>query len=126
MSLRRQALSGWLAVAAFAVAAEDRAPPPVVAANLFPVQTWVPSPPPVLPRKPEPPKAPPLPFTYLGQLQEGGRIVLFLGRGQNTLIVRGGDTVEGAYRVEQITPARATFVYLPLDESQHLSLRTQP
>lgn len=126
MSLRRRALAGWLAVAAFAVAAQERAPCPVVTANLFPAQTWLPPPAPVVPRKPEPPRAPPLPFAYLGQLQEGDRIAIFLGLGQSTHIVRGGDTVAGAYRVEQITPERATFVYLPLNESQHLTLRTRP
>jgi hypothetical protein len=107
-----------------AAAEPTTAPCTVVAANLFPSRSWLPPPPP--PRKPEPPKAPPLPFTYMGQLQEEGGIALFLGRDKRTLIVRRGDLVEGSYRVEDVTPLRATFVFLPLDQRQHLTLRTRP
>jgi hypothetical protein len=96
----------------------------VASANLFPVQNWLPPPPP--PRKPEAPKAPPLPFKYLGQLQEDRGIALFLQRGNMTLVVRAGETVEGSYRVEKVIPTQATFIYLPLNESQQLPLRTQP
>ena len=99
-------------------------PCPAAAANLFSARAWLPPPPP--PRKPEPPRAPPLPFTYMGQLEEEGGIALFLGRDKRTLVVRRGDLIESSYRVEEVTPRRATFVFLPLDERQHLTLRTRP
>jgi hypothetical protein len=96
---------------------------PVAVANLFPVQTWVPPPP---PHKPEQPKAPPLPFKYLGQLQEAMGIVLFLEHGKLTLVARAGETVAGNWRIEKITPTQAVFNYQPLDQSQTLTLRTSP
>jgi hypothetical protein len=124
MTLLLRAFAGFLVfIAALAVAAPDQASRPVAAANLFPAQNWLP--PPVI-RKPEPPKAPPLPFKYLGQLQEDRGIALFLERGNMTLVVRAGETVDGAYHVEKVTPTQATFIYLLLNESQQLALRTQP
>lgn len=98
-------------------------PCPVAAANLFAARSWQPPPP---PRKLEPPKAPPLPFTYLGQLEEESGIALFLGRGESNLIVRRGDLIDNKYRVEDVTPVRATFVFLPLKQAQHLTLRARP
>jgi len=113
-----------IAAAAVAPAAAEPAPCPVAASNLFAARSWLPPPPP--PRKPEPPKAPPLPFSYVGQLEEAGGIALFLGRDKRTLIVRRGDVIEGAYRVEEVTPSRATLIFLPLGQQQHLTLRTRP
>lgn len=96
----------------------------VAAANLFRAQSWQPPPPP--PPPPEKPKAPPLPFTYLGHLVEDRGVALFLGRQQQTLIVRAGDTIDGTYRVDAITAQRAVFTYLPLDVQQPLILRNRP
>lgn len=96
----------------------------VTTANLFPSQTWQPPPPP--PSRPKPPEAPPLPYTYLGQLAEEGGITLFLGRQQRTLIVRAGDILDGSYRIDAVTPQRALITYLPLDIQQSLNLRNTP
>lgn len=106
------------------VAAADTSSCPAAAANLFAVQSWQPPPPP--PPPPEKPKAPPLPFRYLGQLGEGDDITLFLGRQQITLIVHAGDVIDGTYRVDSITPQRAEFTYLPLGSQQPLVLRNRP
>jgi hypothetical protein len=125
--MRRLAMIAVLLTPAIVVAADgggDRSLCPVAAANLFKARSWLPPPP--LPPKPPPPKAPPLPFVYLGQMEEGGRIALFLGRAQGTLIVRAGDGIDGLYRVEEVLPTRATFVYLPLNEQQQLTLRSRP
>jgi hypothetical protein len=125
------ALAGAFAAHAGATAPSDAAmaeppsePCPVAAANLFAGRSWLPPPPP--PRKPEPPKAPPLPFTYLGQLEEEGSIAVFLRRGDSNLVVRRGDVIDNKYRVDDVTPMRATFVFLPLKQAQHLTLRTRP
>jgi hypothetical protein len=98
----------------------------IAAADLFPAQSWQPPPPAPVRRAPEPPQAPPLPFTYLGQISDGGSIMLFLGRQQSTLIVRAGDIIDGSYRVETINPQRAVLTYLPLDIRQSLTLRNRP
>lgn len=96
----------------------------VTTANLFPSQTWQPPPPP--PSRPKPPEAPPLPYTYLGQLAEEGGITLFLGRQQRALVVRAGDILDGSYRIDAVTPQRALITYLPLDIQQSLNLRNTP
>jgi hypothetical protein len=118
---------GLMLTCACAVMAQEPSTCPAAVANLFPVQSWQPPPPPPPPpRKPEPPKAPPLPFKYLGQLQEDRGIVLFLEHGKLTLVARAGETVAGNWRIEKITPTQAVFNYQPLDQSQTLTLRTRP
>ncbi len=77
------------------------------------------NPPKALP--PPPPQAPPLPFRYLGKLIEDGRTTAFIVSGERNLIVREGDTLQGAYRVERIEDQSMTFTYLPLKQSQMLS-----
>ena len=103
---------------------QDKPVCPVAAANLFRAQSWLPPPSP--PPPPPAPKAPPLPFVYLGQIDEGDRIAVFLGQQQRTLIVRSGDAIDGNYRIESVTPTSATFIYLPLGEQQQLMLRSKP
>ena len=118
-------ITRWLFAGLFvAFAPGVGATPPAAPANLFPAQSWLPPPPP--PPKPPPPQAPPLPFKYLGQLQDGRDIVLFLDHGAQTLLARVGDTLDGRYRIDAINPRQATFTYLPLNQTQTLTLRTRP
>lgn len=88
--------------------------------DLFPPRSWRPPPPP--PAKPPPPSAPPLPFQYMGKLEEGGQTLVFLSQQQRTLAVRQGETVDGVYRVDRISPESIVFVYLPLKQKQSLQL----
>lgn len=128
MMMRTWMLTKCVVVAVICPLATQAEPAcPVAAANLFPVQSWLPPPPPPPPpRKPEPPRAPPLPFKYLGQLQEGNDVALFLQRGELNFVVRAGETVDGVWRIEKITPTQAVFNYQPLDQTQTLTLRTRP
>jgi hypothetical protein len=88
------------------------------AADAFAPRNWPPPPPP--PPTPEPPMAPPLPFKYLGKVMQEGEVMAFLGQGARTHLARAGDTLAD-YKVEEITTAEMTFVYLPLNEKQRLS-----
>lgn len=45
---------------------------------------------------------PPLPFTYVGKLVEGGQRYAVLSRDQSVVVVRPGDSVGGRYRVEAV------------------------
>jgi hypothetical protein len=63
---------------------------------------------------PPPPAGPAL--SYLGKRQDEQGWQVYLGRGDQTLIVREGDTVEGSYRVESIRPPTLT---LSRDEQRH-------
>ncbi|MCK9990400.1 MAG: hypothetical protein WA112_10265 [Rugosibacter sp.] len=88
------------------------------AVDLFAPRDWQPPPPP--PPKAAAPTAPPLPFRYLGKVLEGGEVLAFLGQGTRTYLLRRGDVL-AEYKIEDITPAEMTFVYLPLNEKQHLT-----
>lgn len=105
-----------------------RSPPERVQADPFAQRSWdmaardearrnAPPPPP-----PPAPKAPPLPYTYLGKAIEGGKLTVFLSRGENTYIARAGDTLDGAYRVERLDDRAIVFRYLPLGQRQDLAL----
>lgn len=87
---------------------------PVV--DLFASRDWSP-PAPVAPPPPLPPPvrlvpaAPPAPqFTYLGKRRDEQGWQVYLGRGELSLIVREGETIEGGYRVESIRPPALTLV----------------
>lgn len=67
---------------------------------------------------PPPPSAPPLPFVYMGKLIAEGDLSIFLLQGERNLIVREGDTIDSLYRVERISDAGVTLLYLPLNQRQ--------
>lgn len=88
--------------------------------GLFASRSWVPPPPAAPPQ--EKPTAPPLSFVYLGKVQEQGNWKVFLGREDSTWVLKTGDQLGDAYRVESITPPTMTLRYLPLNEPQTLSI----
>ncbi len=97
------------------------------ARDVFPALSWTPPPPkPDQPARPLPPMAPPLPFVYLGKKQEAGVWEAYLGRGEEVFIVREGMLLEGRYRVQAINPPNLTLTYLPLKQSQTLSIGGAP
>lgn len=90
-------------------------PPPPKALRATRVETVVAPPPP-------PPQAPPLPFTYLGRLDEGDRTTVFLAGPAQDHAVTAGQVIDGVYRVDEITPQRVVVTYLPLGQQQSLSI----
>lgn len=79
--------------------------------------TWYVAPPPPPTEKP---RAPRLPFKYLGRLVEDGSVRVFLSDQDRHLIVKSGEVVNGSYKVEKIGDGQIVFVYLPLKERQVL------
>ena len=70
-----------------------------------------------------PPEAPPLPFRYLGKVEEPGQTpVVFLVRDNLVLAVRPGDTIDRAYRVVRLNKDKVLFLYRPLKIEQALSM----
>lgn len=92
--------------------------------DLFAIRTWSPPPPPAPPppEAPTSPVAPPLPYVYVGKKQEGQSWEVYLVRGEQTFIVRDGQTIEGQYKVEHIAPPMLTLTYLPLGQAQSLAI----
>lgn len=72
-----------------------------------------------MPRKPVMPKAPPLPFSYLGKMFDGEETLVFVSQGQRSHLLREGDVLE-QYKVADISSEEITFVYTPLNEKQRL------
>lgn len=93
--------------------------------NIFAARSWyVPPPPPkpTRPLPPPPPTAPPMPFAYIGKLEEEGRTMIFLSRQGVNYSVKQGDQIEGTYRVEEISPHAVILTYLPLNIRQTLPI----
>lgn len=94
----------------------------------FAGKSWYvpPPPPPPQPKVAQeapPPTAPPLPFRYMGRMQEeDGQAMVYLTQGTRAYSVSQGDTIDGTYRVESISPAQVTLVYLPLNIRQRLNI----
>lgn len=94
--------------------------------NAFPTRDWTPPPPPPppapLPLPPAPPQAPPIPFIYLGKINQDKQWSVFLGQQDRTYSVIVGDKIGHEYKVESIAPPVMTLLYLPLKQSQSISI----
>ncbi|WP_349573222.1 hypothetical protein [Azotobacter salinestris] len=105
-------------------------------ADLFAARSWrAPSPrrplgegPPVAvaPLPPPAPEAPPLPFEFIGRLDDSVHLRAFLLRDDRVHTVQAGDVIDGTYRVEKIAGDELTLVYLPLNQTQSLSVGDRP
>lgn len=112
----------------------ERNAAPQAAADAFAVRDWTPPPPPAPPQQaaapaepPPPPQAPPLPFKYLGRLEESPeRTVWYLGQGERLLVVSTGDVIDKTYRVEGFEAGQLRFTYLPLKTPQSLLVGGAP
>jgi hypothetical protein len=101
--------------------------------DAFAAHSWQPPPPPPRPKliapepeladpPPPPPAAPPLPFTFLGAFEAGGKRVLYIVEGDKVHAVSEGEIVNELYQVEAVGADEMVFVYLPLKLKQTLSL----
>lgn len=97
------ALRGWEAPKPALIVA----PPPIVLA---------PAPVPVAP------VVPPLPFRYLGRMDGLDGEVLYLGRGDQTLVVRVNDVLDGEYRLVAASARQLEFQHLATGTRRTLDL----
>ncbi|MEK6537156.1 MAG: hypothetical protein AABZ63_06700 [Actinomycetota bacterium] len=107
----------------------DRTKVEETAVNLFASKNWANSPPtragtltPVTPVPPPAPSAPPLPFSYVGKLMDGDKLVIFLSRKDTKYSVSAGDVIDSSYHVEQVSESGVVFTYLPLNVKQTLTI----
>jgi hypothetical protein len=96
--------------------------------DMFKAHSWFIAPPPTLAVPlAQPvvalPTAPPLPFTYLGTVQDDGKTVVFLAKGQRLYTVHKGGVFDGQYRLEDESSDRIELVYLPLNVKQTLVIK---
>lgn len=89
--------------------------------NPFNAKSWYVPPPPPPPAPPPKPTAPPLPFKYIGKLEEaGGTWTIYLSKGEQSFAVRKGDTFDAVYRIDDWENGNLVIVYLPLSIKQYL------
>lgn len=97
------------------------------ASHTFKAISWyVPPPPPPPPKPlppppPPPPTAPPMPFSFLGRYEEGGKLIILLVRSDRIYTVSEGDVIDNTYRVEHLTSGQLELTYLPLNIKQTIS-----
>ena len=115
-----QALNGGEAINTQSIETPQRLSP--MAANLFAVHSWQP---PAPKQVVQAPKAPALPFKYMGQMVQDGETVVILDQASLTHLARKGQVI-GSYRVDNIGARDISFVYLPLSETQRLTFGTTP
>lgn len=116
-----------------------RAAPTGTPLDAFAPRSWA-RPPPPLPAPapvaaveappPPPPQAPPLPFKYLGRLEEApGATRWYLLAGERLVVASVGDEIDGRYRVDGVSadqPLLLRFTYLPLAQAQTLAIGVPP
>jgi pyruvate/2-oxoglutarate dehydrogenase complex dihydrolipoamide acyltransferase (E2) component len=114
---------------------QERVVPGAKATDAFTAKSWVvapppppPAPPPAPPPPPPPPQAPPLPFKYLGMLQEEttDRAIWYLLQGDRLIVVPTNEVIGATYRVDGMEGGRLRFTYLPLDQQQTLAIGGSP
>ncbi len=68
------------------------------------------------------PSVPPMPFQFVGKLDDHSDLQVFLQSGEKIYVVRKGDVIDDIWRIERISDVELSFVYLPLHLSQTLSV----
>jgi hypothetical protein len=97
----------------------------------FAPKGWLPPPPPAPPplqvalaaAPPPPPTAPPVPFRFVGLIEEkSSKPAAFIAKGDALFVVHVGDVVESTYRVESFNSAQVVVTYLPLQQRQTIEV----
>ncbi|WDY60106.1 hypothetical protein [Pseudomonas sp. PSKL.D1] len=103
--------------------------------NLFPTQQWTKpqtlatvteQPAIATPVAAAAPTAPALPFQFVGRIGDRDDLQIFLQSGEKLYVVRQGDVIDDTYRLVRVSASELDLVYLPLHQSQTLSVGSAP
>ena len=72
------------------------------------------------------PTAPELPFQFVGRMGDRDDLQIFLQSGEKLYVVRKGDVIDSTYRLDRVSANELDLVYLPLHQSQTLSVGSAP
>lgn len=75
---------------------------------------------------PSPAGPPPLPFVFVGAIEDGGRRTAILMEGPQVLLVEARQRIDTRYRVERVSATNIEFTYLPLEQKQVLDIAGVP
>ena len=127
--------TGTVGAAEPVVAALAAKGPEQASRDLFPTQQWskpqalatvTEQPVAVAPIVAAAPTAPELPFQFIGRMGNDNDLQIFLQSGEKLYVVRKGDVIEDTYRLERVSASELHLVYLPLHQSQTLSVGSAP
>lgn len=96
--------------------------------DIFAAKSWAPPPPKVVIAPPPPPpppvapSAPPMPYKFIGKMDDATSLKAFLNRGDRVYVVSVGEVLDNTYRVESIKSGQMILIYMPLNVSQTLSV----
>ncbi len=93
--------------------------------DLFVSRSWSPPLPPT--RVPPPavavtPRAPALPFVFIGKTFDGSTWEVYVAQGEKSHVLREGGLIDNTYRVDKIAPPLLSVTYLPLGQAQTLAI----
>jgi hypothetical protein len=78
--------------------------------------------PPVKEARREKPVPPPLPYIYMGKMNDKNGLVVFLTRNEKLYVIRSPEQIDPDYRIDVINPPLMELTYLPLNEKQILNI----
>lgn len=112
------------AFASRSFAAPPPPPPPRAVAPVAPPVVEVAPPPP----PPAPPPVPPLPYRFVGLLDEAqpGGARVFLAVGDKLLVAGPGDVLDGGFRLDEIRATELVFTHVQLGRTVRLPLAGVP
>lgn len=109
----------WPAPTAEASAAWGPAAPDVEATAAAPVLPTTAAP----AAEPAEPAVPPLPYQWIGTLDDGDRPQALLAGGSRMLALHAGEVLDGTWRLEHVDPTRLQWTWLPGPSSVTTSAR---
>lgn len=65
---------------------------------------------------------PPLPFKFMGSIDDDGNQVIYLSRGEQSFIARSGEKLDDIYKVLGMNAQRIEFEHIPTGEKQTLAI----
>ena len=65
-----------------------------------------------------------MPNRFLGRMEQDGSTVVYLARGQDSVVAHVGDTLDGDYKVVAIDAHKLTIEYLPMHKRHDIALDT--
>lgn len=77
------------------------------------------------PSAPVPESPPPLPYRFLGQMQDGSDRIFYLGHGEQVLLARQGEVLEGSYKVVAVGDGAIEFESVQSGLRQSLPIPAQ-
>ncbi|MYM67702.1 hypothetical protein GTP45_12770 [Pseudoduganella sp. FT55W] len=111
-----EARASWIAADANPFESKAWQPPQPVAATSRTVQ------PVIAAEAPPPPPPPPLPFKFIGQMNDGSDLIVYLSSGEQVVVARLGDLLDGGYKVSTISPTNIEFVSASSGLKQSLAI----